>query len=177
MYFDKLFELLINLWDWIRFWVVLNPNEGGVIITLGKHVRVVGPGVHLKWPLVSELALCDTAIQTMELRPQTITTKDNKSVVVTAIIKFQIKDVKPILLEVTDFDDVLKDTTMGHIRALCSECTFDALRSDKDIEKDVLNLVRADVNRYGFKVYKVTFADLGCIKSIRLIQTQENAPE
>jgi regulator of protease activity HflC (stomatin/prohibitin superfamily) len=118
--------------------------------------------------MVETILSTPTVTTTLELRPQTLTTKDNKSIVVSAIVKYQIKDAKLYLLEVWDQADVLKDVTMGAIRQTIGRLPYADLASP-DVETSVLEVVRKEVNQYGFKIHRVTFADLGEIRSIRLI--------
>jgi len=166
--FEKLIDVVLQGWSILKPGFIVLAYESGVVLRLGKFHRTVDPGFHLKWPFVETVLTTTTVITTMELRPQTLTTADNKSVVVTAIVKYQIRDAKPFLLEIWDSVDVLKDVTMGAIRQTIGRLPYEAL-SSPDVELQVLELARKEVNQFGFKIHRVTFVDLGQIRSFRFI--------
>lgn len=150
--------------------MIINVFEHGVILRLGKYSRMAPPGVCWKWPLLEEVLYTETAIATINLCAQTLTTKDRKQLVVETIIKYEIKDVKPYLLEVVDRDDILNDVTLGAVQRAISYNTYDDIFSDiKRIEEQVLKNVRIEINKLGFKIHKITFSTIGVIKTIRLI--------
>lgn len=166
---EKLIELLAKGWDWIAPCVVIEAFQGAVILRWGVYGRTLDPGLHWKWPVAEVAWVTETCVTTMRLPPQTLTTRDDFSVVVAAIIKYQIKDVKPYTIDIWDQKDVLADQTMGAIRASVQEITWAELKTMPP-EARVLELVRDEVNRYGFKIYRVTFTDVGRVRSFRLMQ-------
>jgi regulator of protease activity HflC (stomatin/prohibitin superfamily) len=156
--FDKLFELIVRFWDSFAFMVVIKDYEGGVVLRLGKYKRTLAPGL------------------SMDLRPQTLTTRDGKAIVVSAIVKYRVRGVKEYLLEIWDSADVLKDVTMGSIREVINRTDYSDLGGNAEVETDVLEATRKAVNQYGFQIYKVTFVDLGLVRSIRLIGDTRSNP-
>ncbi len=170
MNLEKLFEWLSQFWGYIRPWAIVDQDQSGVILRLGRYSRTIGPGPHWKFPFLELDHTIDIVVTTIELRPQTLTTKDDVSIVISAIVKYQIRDVKPIMLEIRDAEDVLKDVTMGAVNNAITELDYKDIKST-DVERQVLDYVRREVNQYGFKVHKVTFADMGKIVSVRLLQS------
>ncbi|BAU48020.1 hypothetical protein SVA_1457 [Sulfurifustis variabilis] len=81
----------------------------------------------------------------------------------------QVKDVKAYVINIWDRNDVLADVTMGAIRAAVNGLTYAELVAQPP-EPQVLDAVRREVNQFGFKLHKITFSDLGRVKSLRLIQ-------
>jgi regulator of protease activity HflC (stomatin/prohibitin superfamily) len=104
----------------------------------------------------------------MRLPAQSLTTADYKHMVVAAIVKYQIRDVRPFMLDVWDATDVLADVTMGAIKTVVNRSDHESLIGE-DAERSVLELVRKDVNRYGFQILRVTFTDVAAVKSLRLL--------
>ncbi len=166
---ERILDLLAGGWDLIAPLFVVKVYEGGVVLRFGKYQRTVEPGLHFKWPLVDLHQTTKTCVTTMRLPPQTLTTADDHSVVVSAVVKYQVRDVRPLLTEIWDAADVLADTCMGAIRRTVNDKSYaDLVKADA--EDAVLERIRAEVNRYGFKVHRLTFTDLGRVRSIRLVQ-------
>lgn len=166
---EKLLDILLGVWDFFIPFTVVREFEGGVILRFGKYKRSLLPGFHWFWPFgIEEVLTTETAITTIELRAQTLTTLDNQTIVISSIVKYQVKDPKPYLLEVCDAQDVLSDVTLGINKKIVNTTTYANLL-DENIENIVLKAVRNEVNQFGFKVFAVTFVDMGKIKSLRLI--------
>jgi regulator of protease activity HflC (stomatin/prohibitin superfamily) len=167
--FEKLIDLIVQLWERIAPAEIVKAYEGGVVLRFGKYHRTVGPGLRWKWPVMEHLLTTNTCVTTQRLPPQTLTTKDDHPVVISAIIKYQIRDPKPFLLDIWDSVDVLADVTMGAIKSAVNENTYPDLVAHP-IERRVVELVRKEVNKYGFQIHAVTFTDMGKVKSLRLLQ-------
>ena len=167
--FERLLDLLVHAWGRISPVEVINAYEGAIVLRLGKYHRTLAPGLHFKWPFVEQAFSSRTCVTTLRLSPQTLTTKDDVPVVVSAIVKYQINDVKLYHLQIWDAADVLADVTMGAIRFAVNAVPYTALIAQPP-EPQVLEAVRKEVNKYGFRVHKITFIDLGRVKSLRLLQ-------
>lgn len=166
---EKILEILTKCWGWVTPLLVIDAYQGAAVLRWGTFNRSLGPGLHWKWPIAEEAYIDATCVTTMRMPPQTLTTKDDVAVVVQAMVKYQIVDMKPYVTEIYDQKDVLGDVTMGAIRAAVQEHTWLELK-DSTHEATIVELVRKECNRYGFKIHKITFTDFGRVVSLRLMQ-------
>lgn len=166
--FERLLDLIINVWDTLIPFFIVDQTEMGIIKRLGLYTRTVGPGLRFKWPLIEEYEGETVVMTTVSLDSQTLTTFDDKSVVISAIVTYTISDIKKYLLNMYDPEEVLGDITMGEIQARVSEIEYINIF---DVQQSVLPLIRKKLRDYGIKVKMVTFVDLGAVRSIRLIQS------
>lgn len=167
--FEKLIDLIVAMWSRLCPAEIVRVYESAAVLRFGKYHRTLEPGLHWKWPVIEEVIVVETCLTTLRLPPQTLTTKNDVSVVVSAIIKYQIVNVENYVTKIWDQHDVLADVTMGAILTAVNEVDYTDLVTTPP-ERRVLETVRAEVNQYGFKIYKITFTDLGRIRSLRLIQ-------
>lgn len=156
-------------WARITPLVEIVPFEGGGVTRFGRYHRTLGEGWHWKWPVVELVHEVTTCRTTLRLPPQSLTTKDGVEVVAAVMIAYEIKDVQPYITKIFDQNDVLADTAMGAVLDAVESMDYADLIASPP-KKRVLDLVRDEVNQFGFKVYKVTFTDLAKMRSIRLIQ-------
>jgi len=168
MFLEKLFDLLITLWEQISPAEIIKAYEGGVVLRFGKYHRTVAPGLCWKWPVIEHLITTNTCITTLRLLPQTLTTRDGHSVVIGAIVKYQITDPKPFLLDIWDSIDVLADVTMGAVKNTVNAVGYADLVAN-EVDRQVIDAVRKEVNRFGLKIHNITFTDMGRVRSLRLI--------
>jgi len=169
--FEKLIDLLVGAWHRLCPLEIIEAYNKGVVLRFGVYHRTLETGLHWKWPVLEDVVSVLACVTTMPLQPQTLTTSDDKSVVVAAIVKYQISKPEPYVTDIWDQKDVLADVAMGSVQQAVSGATYTELVSAPPEEK-ILKMVRKETLRYGFDVLKVTFTDIGKIRSIRLIQAQ-----
>jgi regulator of protease activity HflC (stomatin/prohibitin superfamily) len=169
--FERIFDFIAGFWNVLRPWAVVDDYEGGVILRFGRFQRELKPGLHWKLPLADVTVTTSTVITTMALRPQTLTTRDDLTVVISAIVKYHIANVRAYLLDIWDSADVLNDVTLGAIRGIVASVDYGDLQQGR-IEDQVLAIVREEAEKFGVEVHKVTFSDMGRVRSIRLITNE-----
>ena len=174
--FERILDFIAASWNVLRPWVIVADYEGGVILRFGRYLRELDPGLHWKLPIADSAVITSTVVTTMALRPQTLTTLDDLTVVISAIVKYRIADVRAYLLDIWDSADVLNDVTLGAIREIVSSVNYCDLQN-KQIEEQVLEIVQSESELFGVHVYKVTFSDLGRVRSIRLITNEPSTQE
>lgn len=167
--FERLIDLLLSAGEKLMPVFVIKAWQTGAVMRFGKYHRAAPPGLHWKIPFAEDYIDHVTCTSTMRLPPQTLTTKDGKVVVVSAMVKYSIRDVEAYTTLIYDQHDALGDVTMGEIRSSVREQTLDELTSAPP-EKAIATAVRRKVGRYGIEVEAVTFTDLAAVRSFRLIQ-------
>jgi regulator of protease activity HflC (stomatin/prohibitin superfamily) len=111
----------------------------------------------------------NTVLTTLRLPPQTLTTADGNSVVMSAIIKYRVEDVAAYVTQIWDATDVLADVSMGTVRERVQKASWSECLNG-DLSNEVTIAVRRAVKRFGFAVESITFTDFGRVRSLRLIQ-------
>jgi regulator of protease activity HflC (stomatin/prohibitin superfamily) len=169
--FEKLAEWIASIRDSLRPWEVVEAYNRGVVLRWGKYNRTLDPGLHWKWPLAEDVISVLACITTLPLPPQTLTTRDDVGVVVAAVVKYEITKPEPYVTDIWDQKDVLGDVTMGAVRQAIAAVDYATLVAQPP-ERGILEAVRKEVGKYGFKIHNVTFTDVGRVRSLRLIQAQ-----
>jgi regulator of protease activity HflC (stomatin/prohibitin superfamily) len=169
--FEKLIELLAGAWSTLRPYELIEAYNRGVVLRFGRVNRTLAPGLHWKWPFVEDVVSVLACITTLPLPPQTLTTRDDVGVVVAAVVKYEITKPEPYVTDIWDQKDVLGDVTMGAVRQAIAAVDYVTLIAQPP-ERGILEAVRKEVGKYGFKIHNVTFTDVGRVRSLRLIQAQ-----
>jgi len=171
---EKLIDLIAAGWDRLAPIEELDAYQGGGVMRQGHYHRTIGPGGwHWKWPVLERVIPVEICVTTHRLQPQTITTKDDVSVVVAGIVKYQINDVREYVTKIWDQADVLNDAVAGAVHTAVSGLAYSELVQQRP-EQRVLELARKKVNPYGFQLLDFTFTDFGRVKSLRLITRTPN---
>jgi regulator of protease activity HflC (stomatin/prohibitin superfamily) len=171
--FDKLIDLIVTFINDILPFKIVDQWECGVHLRFGKFKKVTYPGLNWKVPFFDQILATPVITQTVNLKPQTVTSEDEKCVVLSSIVRYHIHDVEKFLLGVMHANDVLVDTTQGIIRDIVEGCKWSDLY---DLGSVVTPEVNNIVGKWGITVEQVSFPDLGQITTYR-IMTDGNSKE
>lgn len=173
MGFDKIIDFLLSVLDKLLPFTVVNQVDSGVRLRFGKFVEILLPGFHWKIPFADEVLNFTTVWTTLSLPSQSLTTKDQKDVVVKAIVKYKIADIETFALEVWDAIDAISDMTQGIVFEIVRDKTWEELQSP-DLKSLISRKARNEAKRWGIEIETVTLSDLAKITSIRLLNDGVN---
>jgi regulator of protease activity HflC (stomatin/prohibitin superfamily) len=166
--FDKLIEIISNWWLQITPVIIVRDYEEAVLLRFGKFKSVLKPGMHFKIPMFDEVIDQHVVVTTLSLDAQSLYTRDKQNIVVKAVIKYKISDVKVFLLEIYDAQDALSDMSQGIIKNVIMSMTMDEC-TDSELDNTLTKKVRVEARKWGVEVQQVTLTDLAPIRSYRLI--------
>ena len=163
--FDKLVQLIERFGYQLMPYVIIEEWNAGVHLRFGKWIKTLYGGIHFKIPFFDSIIECPVITQSVNLPSQTLTTLDEQSIVLKAIIRYKVNNVRTYLLGVMHANDVLIDTTQGIIRDVVEMTTWNNL---VDVNSQITNEVKEFVVKWGIEVEAVTITDLGIVKSFRI---------
>lgn len=164
--FDKLIQMIQQFGkDMLPFVIVEEWNEA-VLLRFGKYKCVLKAGIHFKIPFLDSVIEHAVITQSVNLPAQTLTTLDEKEIVLKAIIRYKVFDVRKFLLSVMHANDVLIDTTQGMIRDIVEVTNWEDL---VDVNYRITNEVLQFVEKWGIEIEAITITDLGIVKTYRIL--------
>jgi len=166
--FDRIANFLTTVWEHLLPFFIVNQFERALVLRFGKFNRELDPGFHWKIPLIEDVWDDIIVPRTINLSPQTLTTKDEKNLVVSTVITVQIVDVKKSILEIEGLDDAMEDICYGVIGDVLTEYTWKELM-ETDVREECAEEMNNLGNKYGFNIINVQFPDFASIRSYRLI--------
>lgn len=167
--FDKLIDLLVQFIHLFQVCFIVHSYQRGVVLRWGRFHRKVGPGFHWLWPFNVETHLSVSIVpETILVGPQSLTTEDGVSVIVSTMVMFSIADERKFLLDVEGGHKVIEDCTYGVVARFILERTWDKLQS-LDMSNELEKVVRRRVKSYGVEIESLGMADFTRSRSIRLM--------
>lgn len=153
----RIFEWIAEIWrDYLSPVLVLRCYEGGVLLRLGTYRKNLKEGINFKLPLIDEVHVVITTIDTFHISPVDITTLDNKQVSVEPIIKFDIIDPKKYLVDVNEAAGNIHDIARGIIADYLTDCTWDDIKKKTTLTA-IKNALKKECDDMGINIYKVYF--------------------
>lgn len=161
-------------------WLILDTTIGGVKFVRGRKVVPLGPGVHWFWPATTSVATYPTATQTDELRSQTVVTTDDKTIDVSALLRYSVSDVAKLLSENYQAKTSIADASLSAIHDVLCEMSWDELKAQQrrgTLKTKLRNAVKKDLGELGVQVISVTLTDMAICRVIKLKQSTRNDGE
>lgn len=165
--FDKLIDLLIQMWEHFKPLVFILQYEEGVLFRGGKFVRVLKPGVHFKIPFVDDYHQENVKGDTMNISPVSITTLDGKTISVGCEFDFIITDIKQALVETNDWRSNLHDICMGILSDHLEDCNWEDIKK-KTIKNQISKRIEKRALEMGVTVGNFNFTDKSITKALTL---------
>lgn len=139
----------------------VNEAQRSVVVKLGRLQQdaegqpvIKGPGLHFKWPFISQARLFDMRLQTMDIESSRIVTAEKKDVIVDYYAKWRIKD--PALFYVRTNGDP------SRVETLLRQKLNDGLRAEfgrRDIQEvvsgervDIMGRLRDEANTSAYRL-------------------------
>lgn len=164
---DSLINLLVSFIEDVIPFRFVKQYDNGIFLRCGKFRKVVKPGLIWKFPFFEKIETQTIVTTTLSVPTQSVMTKDMKSLVVKAMVRYRVIDVEAFMLKVYDAQDAIADTTQSIVKEQILERVWaDCL--DNELDNTITKKVRTAVRHWGLEIEKVTLTDMGLIKSLRL---------
>lgn len=136
---------------------ILSEYERGVIFRLGRVLpEPKGPGIILVFRPIDRMERISLRLETLEVPPQDVVTRDNVTVKVNAVIFFRVLDPKRAVLEVANYLYTTSQLAQTTLRSVLGEVELDELLSEREkLNLRLQGVLDRDTEPWGIKVAKV----------------------
>jgi regulator of protease activity HflC (stomatin/prohibitin superfamily) len=112
---------------------ILAEYERGVIFRLGRVLpKPKGPGLILVFAPIDRIVRVSLRVDTLEVPPQDVVTRDNVTVKVNAVIYFRVLDPTLAVIEVSNFLYATSQLAQTTLRSVLGEVELDELLSQRE---------------------------------------------
>jgi regulator of protease activity HflC (stomatin/prohibitin superfamily) len=163
--------LVILVWLLVSSVIIINQVERGVVFRLGRVVGVKEPGIRLRFPFgIDVVRKVDLRTRTIDVPQQEVITKDNISIMVDAVVYYNVQNPVFALTKVVSFE---KSTT------LLGQTTFRSVLGQHELDEILVNnsnlvsilktMLEETTAEWGIKIIAVE------IRSIQIPDTMKRA--
>jgi regulator of protease activity HflC (stomatin/prohibitin superfamily) len=142
---------------------VLREYERGVVFRLGRaRKNLAGPGMVLLLPFgIDRARVVDTRIQAIQIPPQEVITRDNISIVVSAVVYANVASPRHAILEVEDYLPATLQLAATTLRAVVGKLELDDILSNREgINNEVRNILDTRTEQWGVEITAVELKDI-----------------
>jgi len=157
---------------------ILPEYERGIIFRLGRVLpKPKGPGIILVFAPIDRIVRVSLRIDTLEVPPQDVVTRDNVTVKVNAVIFFRVIDPSLAVLEVANFLYATSQLAQTTLRSVLGEVELDELLSQREkLNVRLQSILDQHTSPWGVKVTMVEVKQVDLAEQmIRAIARQAEA--
>jgi regulator of protease activity HflC (stomatin/prohibitin superfamily) len=147
---------IILIWFWNSIYII-KEWERGVVLRLGRLLpEAKGAGLRLVFYPIESLTRISMRIETLDVPPQDIITRDNVSVKVNAVCYFRVVDANLALSQVQNYTYATSQLAQTTIRSVVGQFELDEILSQRDKVNAKLQIILdTETEPWGIKVTKV----------------------
>ena len=157
---------------------ILAEYERGVIFRLGRVLeKPKGPGLIFVFAPIDRMVRVSLRVETMDVPPQDIITRDNVTVKVNAVVYFRVIDPQKAILEVQNYLYATSQLAQTTLRSVLGEVELDELLSQREkLNLRLQTVLDKHTDPWGVKVTLVEVKNVDLPESmIRAIARQAEA--
>lgn len=171
--FDKLVDFVVQFIKIFQFCTVIYAYQTGVRLRFGKFQHEISPGLRFYFPFgIDRIVTENSVIETMRVKPQSLTTSDGVELTISSVVTFRIADIRTFLLDVEGRNHIIEDSTYGTTAEFVMKHTWEELTAYDDIGNELSKAVRRKAKIYGAEIIAVQLMDFSRCWTLRLINTQ-----
>lgn len=150
------------------WWVMVEPWEQAVRTRLGKWVRRLGPGPHLKLPFIDQVALHTTAWRTALVPTQTLSTMDGHTVVSGGTVGYKITDLERMYRELYHAEDTISQIAAAAVAQVVNT-TNKADLTPAIVAERTAAIVETKLLEFGLGAIQMRLTDFAYVKAYRFV--------
>lgn len=133
---------------------ILSEYERGVIFRLGRLLEhAKGPGLIFVFKPIDRMVRVSLRVETHEVPPQDVITRDNVAVKVNAVVYFRVIEPRKAIVEVRDYFFATSQLAQTTLRSVLGEVELDDLLSQREKLNDRLqSIIDQHAGPWGIKV-------------------------
>jgi regulator of protease activity HflC (stomatin/prohibitin superfamily) len=141
---------------------IVREYERVVVFRLGRLHGCRGPGLVLVIPLIERTRLVNLQVDTADIPPQDLITKDNVTIRVEAAVFYRVIDPLKAVLAIRDYKHRVMRIAQTTLRATLGQHDLDDLLANQTaINEQLKQIIDAGTEAWGVSVVKVETKDVG----------------
>jgi regulator of protease activity HflC (stomatin/prohibitin superfamily) len=159
---------------------VLREYERAVVFRLGRaRQQLAGPGLVLLLPFgIDRAKVVDTRIQAIQIPPQEVITRDNISIVVSAVVYANVSSPRHAVLEVDQFLPATLQLASTTLRAVVGKMELDDILANREgINGEVRNILDTRTEQWGVEITAVELKDIELPKEMKRAMARQAEAE
>jgi regulator of protease activity HflC (stomatin/prohibitin superfamily) len=146
---------------------IFREYERGVVFTLGRYTKTIGPGLTFVIPLVQQIVRVDLRMKVENVPPQDVISRDNVSAKVSAVFFFRVVDAERATINIQDYMVATSQLAQTTLRSVLGKHELDEILAERDkLNTDIQTILDQHTDSWGIKVANVEIKDVDIAPSM-----------
>lgn len=147
---------------------IINQGYEGIVERLGRYQRTLKPGLNFVVPLLDAVLVENTREQILDVKPQSVITKDNVTFEVDAVLFWRILDVEKAYYAIDSLEEGLRNLVLTTLRSEIGKMELKQTFSSRDeINRALLKQLDQATESWGVKVIRVEVQEIKLSDELR----------
>ncbi len=161
-------EGLRQLFRALQAWVTIAPWEQGLRVRLGRRVKLLRAGVHLKLPIIDVLYIQTVRTRISSLGRQIATTQDGKAITLAGAVGYAIEDIERLYRSLHHAEDTIQSLARARIARFIAAHQAAQCRS-QEMETSITADLTQELAGYGLADVRVYVTEFAIVRTYRLL--------
>lgn len=141
---------------------VIKQSKVGIIMRLGKFLKVADTGVHFLVPFLDSMAyVIDLREIVIDFPPQPVITKDNVTMQIDTVVYYQVTDPSRYVFEIANPISAIENLTATTLRNIIGELDLDETLTSRDLINTKMRVILDEAtDKWGIKVNRVELKNI-----------------
>ena len=140
---------------------VVMQFERGLVFTLGRYTRTLGPGLNWVIPFIQQVQKIDMRIETVDVPKQEVITKDNIPVNINAVVYFHVKSPEAAVIKVSDYMFAVVQLTQSALKDIVGNNDLDTILSErKRLGDEIREIVDDATDEWGIDIDSINVQEI-----------------
>jgi len=140
---------------------VIMQFERGLVFTLGRYTRTLGPGLNWVIPYIQQVQKIDMRIETVDVPKQEVITKDNIPVNINAVVYFHVKSPEAAVIKVSDYMFAVVQLTQSALKDIVGNNDLDTILSErKRLGDEIREIVDDATDEWGIDIDSINVQEI-----------------
>jgi len=168
--FDKIIELAKEFWHYLCPFFIVSHFEGAILLRFGHYKKTYGRGIWWKWPLIDEIHSCIITTDTLAITAVNITTTDNMTITVGAVLEYEIFDPYLFLVETNEAKTNAHDLCRSAIADYMADIEWAKCKNKRTVT-EINKKVTIKCEQMGIRVKSFMLTDLCLSRVVKVFGT------
>ena len=140
---------------------IIMQFEQGVVFTLGRFTRTIGPGLRWTIPWIQTVQKIDMRIETIDIPKQEVITHDNIPVNINAAVYFQVKNPENAVIKISDYVFAVVQLTQSALKDIVGNNDLDTILSErKRLGEEIKSIVDEATDKWGIDIDSINIQEI-----------------
>lgn len=152
--------------------------ENGVVLRLGKFLKVRGPGIMYIIPFIDFVRFVDLRILALNIPSQKVITKDNIPAEIDGVLFFQVSNAEKAVIGIQDYRFAIAQYAQASLRDVVGGLTLDELLAERQqIQERIGATVEERIKEWGVHVDSIRLLDIEMPEDLKRMMSRQASAE